>query len=117
MSFPTGIIAIDKGFSASPMAESSAGTNCAAPVIFNVVAGKANTTIAAGHIVYDVQVNATTSAPINQQFNVTLVLGSTTYGPLCIKTLVPPITETIDCRFDVGTVLPASPYTFKVTIH
>lgn len=117
MKFPTGMIATDKGFSAAPIAESSAGTSCTVPVIFNVLPGKANTTITAGDLVYDVQVNATTSAPTNQLFNVTLVIGSTAYGPLCVKTLVPAITETIDCRFDVGTQLPASPYTFKVTIQ
>jgi hypothetical protein len=117
MSFPTGIIATDKGFSASPMAESSAGTNCTIPVVFDVSPMEANTSIVAGDIVYDLQVNATTSASTNHLFNVTLVVGSTTYGPLCIKTLVPAATETIDCRFDVGVALPASPYTFKVTIQ
>jgi hypothetical protein len=117
LKFPAGILATDKGFSASSTAGSSAGASCASPVIFGVSPQKANTTIVAGHLVYDLQVNATTSAPLNTKFNVTLVLASITYGPLCIQTLVPPITETIDCRFDVGTVLPASPYTFKVTVQ
>lgn len=99
------------------MAESSAGTNCTVPVTFDVSPMKANTTIMAGDMVFDLQVNATTSAPQNHLFNVTLVVGSTSYGPLCIKTLVPSVTETIDCRFDVGIALPPSPYTFKVTIQ
>jgi hypothetical protein len=117
MSFPTGIIATDKGFSVSLTAQSPAGTNCTVPVIFNVLPLKAITNVVAGHMVYDLQVNATTSASTNHLFNVTLVVGSTTYGPLCIKTLVPAVTETIDCIFDVGIALPSSPYTFKVTIQ
>jgi len=111
-----GLVAIDKGFSVSPMAEGSAGTSCSSPVSFSVSPQTANTTIAAGDLVYDVQVNATLAAPANTQFNVTLVVGSTTYGPLCIQTLAL-LSGTIDCRFDVGTALPASPYIFKVTIQ
>jgi len=111
-----GLIATDKGFSVSPTVGSPAGTSCSNPVSFGASPQTANTTIVAGHLVYDVQVNATSGAPSNSQFNVTLVLGSSTYGPLCIQTLSL-LSGTIDCRFDVGTVLPASPYTFKITIQ
>jgi len=111
-----GLVAIDKGFSVSPTAEASAGTSCSSPVSFSESPQTANTTIAAGDLVYDVQVNATLGAPANTQFNVTLAVGSTTYGPLCIQTLAL-LSGTIECRFDVGTALPASPYTFKVTIQ
>ena len=111
-----GLIATDKGFSVSPTAGASAGTSCNSPVSFSVSPQTANTTIVAGHLVYDVQVNATSGAPANTVFNATLVVGSTTYGPLCIQTLAL-LSGTIDCRFDVGTALPASPYTFKVTIQ
>ncbi len=111
-----GLLATDKGFASSPTAGSSAGTSCTSPVTFGILPKTANTTIVAGHLVYHVQVNATASAPINTKFNVTLVLASTTYGPLCIQTLAL-LSGTIDCRFDVGTALPASPYTFKVTIQ
>ena len=111
-----GLIATDKGFSVSPTAGASAGTSCSSPVSFSTSPQTANTTIVAGHLVYDVQVNATSGASTNTQFNVTLVVGSTTYGPLCIQTLTL-LSGTIDCRFDVGTALPASPYTFKVTVQ
>jgi hypothetical protein len=111
-----GLIATDKGFSVSPTASSPAGTSCSSPVSFGASPQTANTTITAGDLVYDVQVNATSGAPTNKQFNVTLVVGSTTYGPLCIQTLAL-LSGTIDCRFDVGTALPSSPYTFKVTIQ
>ena len=111
-----GLVATDKGFSVSPTAGASAGTSCSSPVSFSVSPQTANTTIVAGDMVYDVQVNATLGAPANTQFNVTLVVGSTTYGPLCIQTLAL-LSGTIDCRFDVGTALPASPYTFKVTVQ
>jgi len=111
-----GLIATDKGFSVSQTAGAPAGTSCSSPVSFSASPQTANTTIVAGHLVYDVQVNATSGAPANSQFNVTLVVGSTTYGPLCIQTLSL-LSGTIDCRFDVGTALPASPYTFKITIQ
>jgi hypothetical protein len=114
--FPSGLIATDKGFAVSYTAGSSAGTSCSTPVQFGLTPKTANTTIVAGHFVYDVQVNTTVSVP-TAKFNVTLVLGSAApYGPLCIQSLGVP-NETIDCRFDVGPVLPASPYTFKVTIQ
>jgi hypothetical protein len=116
MNFPAGLVATDKGFSVSATAGSSAGTSCTSPVIFGVTPKTANTTIVAGHLVYDVQVNTTIGVPTTK-FNVTLVLGSASpYGPLCIQSLGVP-GQIIDCRFDVGTVLPASPYTFKVIVQ
>jgi hypothetical protein len=118
VNFPTGFLATDKGFSISQTAGASAGTSCNSPVTFGSTSKTANTTIVAGDFVYDIQVNTTGSGPASAKFNTTLVLGSTTYGPLCIQTPASPVSgQTIDCRFDVGTTLPASPYTFKVTIQ
>ena len=114
--FPTGLLATDKGFSAAPTAVSAAGTSCSNPATFNLNT-TANSNIVAGHLVYDVQVNATSGAPASTKFNVTFVLGSTTFGPLCIQTLAV-LSGSIDCKFDIAsTTLPASPYTFKVTIQ
>ncbi len=114
-----GLLAIDKGFSLASVA--SNGTSCSGPVTFGPSPGTANTNITAGHLVYDVQVNSTTSAsipPAGTKFNVTLVIGSNPYGPVCIQTPIPSVSgQTIDCKFDVGTALPASPYTFKVTVQ
>jgi len=114
-----GLLATDKGF--TRVLAASTATSCSVPVIFTVVPGIANTNIASGHLVYDVQVNSTTSAsipPAGTKFNVTLVIGSNPYGPVCIQTPIPSVGgQTIDCKFDVGTALPASPYTFKVTVQ
>ncbi len=114
-----GLVAIDKGF--TRVLAASTATSCSVPVIFTVVPGTANTNITSGHLVYDVQVNSTTSTsipPAGTKFNVTLVISSTLYGPVCIQTPIPSVVgQTIDCKFDVGTALPASPYTFKVTIQ
>jgi hypothetical protein len=111
-----GLIATDKGFSVN--AVGSAATSCSIPVTFGVVPGTANTLIVGGHLVYDVLVNSTGSVPPNTNYNATLVLASSTYGPACIRTPPSPaIGQTIDCKFDVGTVLPSSPYAFKVTIQ
>ena len=111
-----GLIATDKGFSVNAIASSV--TSCSSPVTFGAVPGTANTGIVGGHLVYDVQVNSTTSVLANTNFNATLVLASTPYGPVCIRTPASPANgQTIDCKFDVGTVLPASPYSFKVSIQ
>jgi len=112
------LLATDKGFTLAGSGSSATGTSCSSPIIFGGSPGTANTVITGGHLVYDVQVNSTTNAPVNTKFNVTLVLSSTTYGPLCIQTPASPANgQTIDCKFDVGTTLPASPYTFKVTVQ
>ena len=116
MKFPTGMIATDKGFSKAPATVSAFPASCSSPATFGVDTS-ANTAITAGDLVYDVQVNATGGLlPGNTKFNVTLVVGSTTYGPVCLQTLLV-LTGTIDCKFDVSTALPASPYTFKITIQ
>jgi hypothetical protein len=117
LSVTNGLVAMDKGFSVIPSGSLAVGTNCPGiPVLFGALPGTANTTIVAGHLVYAVQINDT-SAPTLTTFNVTLVLGSTTYGPLCIRTVLAGAGQIIVCRFDVGTALPASPYTFKVTVQ
>jgi len=114
-----GLLATDKGFSLASAASNS--TSCSSPVTFGPSPGIADTNITAGHLVYDVQVNSTSSSsipPAGTRFNVTLVISSTLYGPVCIQTPIPSVSaQTIDCKFDVGTALPASPYTFKVTIQ
>jgi len=117
VSVANNLVATDKGFTLAGSGASAAGTSCSSPIIFSGSPGTANTNITGGDLVYDVQVNSTTNAPVNSKFNVTLVLASTTYGPLCIQTPASPANgQTIDCKFDVGTSLPPSPYTFKVTV-
>lgn len=114
------LIATDRGFSYSSSPGSAAGTSCSTPVVFSSLPRVANTTISVGHWIYDVRLNATTSVPTTPaEFNVTLYLASGIYGPLCIETNARPVdnTQIIDCRFDVGTMLPSSPYTFKVTVQ
>jgi hypothetical protein len=119
MTVANGLVATDKGFSL--VLGASLATSCSSPVTFGVLPGNANTQLIVGHLAYDVQVNSTTSAtvpPAGTAFNVTLVLASNTYGPVCIKTPNPSVAlQTIDCKFDVGTTLPSSPYAFKVTIQ
>lgn len=116
LNFPAGLLATDKGFSAASAGVSAFGTSCSSPATFNIDT-VANTAISAGHFVYDVQVNATGSAPAATKFTVTFVLGSTTLGPLCIQTLAV-LSGTIDCKFDIGSnALPAPPYTYKLTIQ
>jgi hypothetical protein len=116
ISVTNGLIATDRGFSGN--AAASAATSCSSPVTFAASPGAANTAITGGDIVYDVQVNSTSGVAPSTNFNATLVLSSISYGPVCIRTPTSPANgQTIDCKFDVGTVLPSSPYAFKVTIQ
>src|SRR5437899_10959419 len=72
-----GLVATDKGFSLASVA--SNGTSCSSPVAFGPSPGTANTNITSGHLVYDVQVNSTTSTsmpPAATRFTVTLVVSS-----------------------------------------
>jgi hypothetical protein len=118
LSTASGLIAVDKGFSVASGAATGTGTSCTSPVVFSSTPGIANTTITAGHFVYDVQVNSTATATANAKYNVTLTLASTSYGPLCIQNAASPANgQRIDCKFDVGTALPAIPYSFKVTVQ
>src|SRR5438094_8003896 len=93
-----GLVATDKGFSVSPTAGASAGTSCSSPVSFSASPQTANTTIVAGHLVYDAHVNASSGSSTNTQVNVTFRAGSTTYGPLRMPTLNL-LSGTIDCTF------------------
>lgn len=114
------LVATDKGFAPALVgaSASSTGTSCSSPMVFGAVPGTANSAITTGHWVYDVQVNSTSTATPNAKYNVTLALASTTYPSLCIQDAATPINgQTIDCKFDVGTMLPTSPYSFKVTVQ
>lgn len=112
------LLATDKGFSLDISGSQAAGTNCSSPVTFGSVPKMANTTIAAGHLAYDVRLNSTSLAQPGAKYNVTLVLAQNAYGPLCIAIPASPTDgQTIDCRFDVGTKLPAPPFSFKVTVQ
>src|SRR5712692_1466109 len=108
------LLATDKGFTVASAGVNATGTSCSSPITFGPVTGTANTVIVLGHLVYDVQINSTAGALANTKFNVTFVLAGTAYGPLCIETPSPSVDgQTIDCKYDVGTSLPSSPYTFK----
>jgi hypothetical protein len=101
----------------SQASSTMSATSCSSPISFSATPQIANTSIVQGHWLYDVRVNSTASTATNTAFNVTFVLDSTTYGPVCIKS-GPSVGNNwiIDCRFDVGSALPASPYSYKVTV-
>ncbi len=112
----------DKGFSKAASTLPALGTgNCTTSVPFAAVARTANTAITAGDIVYDIQLNTTTGTPPSTCFTVTLVItpngGSpTTYQVFISTVAVPQPNQTIDCKFDIGTSLPTSPSSFRVTV-
>lgn len=119
VSVANNLLATDKGFSVAFSNSTSSGADCASPVQFGGSPSTANTSITEKDLVYDVQVNSTNNPALaNKNFTVTLVLGSTTYGPLCIEGAASPANgQSIDCKFDVGTALPTSLYTFRVIVQ
>ncbi len=111
--------ATDKGFTLATSSSSDNGLSCSGPIVFSSTPGTANTNITAGHLVYNVQVNSTSSAMPSHNFNVTFVLGASSYGPLCVQTPASPVDgQTINCEFDIGTnSLPSAIYSFKVVVQ
>ncbi|MBO0888668.1 hypothetical protein J2P12_06170, partial [Candidatus Bathyarchaeota archaeon] len=83
--------AVDKGFYIAAGGLNSTGASCSTPVTFAASPGVANTDITSRHLVYDVQVNSTSAGTPNRAFNVTFILGSIAYGPLCIRDSAAPI--------------------------
>ncbi len=116
----SGLPATDKGFNltSTAISASTSGTTCTTPTIFSSTPSVANNPIAGGHLFYDVRINQTSSATPATKFSVTFALGATTFASLCIQTLATPVNgQIIDCKYDVGTSLPSSPFTFKVTVQ
>jgi hypothetical protein len=112
------LVATDRGFSVASAGSIAVGTVCAHPVQFSSSPSTANTTITAGHWIFSVQVNSTTGIFANANYTVALTLASAPYAPLCIEgASAPANNDVITCNFDVGSTLPTSPYTFKVTIQ
>ena len=115
---PNGLLITDRGFAAAPSSAAANGT-CTSPIVFSSLLSVGNNGITSGDIVYTARVNSTASAPALTKYNVTFTLGSTQFVPVCIETAAVPLSgQIIDCKFDIAaTALPASIYTFKVTIQ
>jgi hypothetical protein len=110
----------DKGFS-KPSSGTAATGSCPSlgNVTFGPVPGAANNGITAGDIVYDVQVNATSNTPLVKCFTVTLSIAGSPDKSLTIASGILVLAgQTIDCKLDTGmTTLPASPFSFRVTVQ
>lgn len=111
----------DKGFTTATTNTGPTGTCPTGNVTFTSTPQTANNAITVGDIVYDVQVNTTASTPPNMCFTVTLALsigGTQTTKSVMIatdSTITP--AQAIDCKLDIGTsTVPASPFSFKITV-
>ncbi|HEV2118650.1 MAG TPA: hypothetical protein VGS11_00870 [Candidatus Bathyarchaeia archaeon] len=113
-----GILVGDKGFSKPSVGTAATGTCPAGNVTFGTSPGTANNLLIAGDIVYDIQVNATATTPLNKCFTVTLSISGFSPKTLTIASGTSVTAGwTIDCKLDIGTTsLPGSPFSFKVTI-
>ena len=114
---------MDHGYSRISATIPAAGTSCLSPVTYGASPGVANTPLAAGDILFDAQANTTALSTINTCYSATLYISSSIanqsqYGPVYVatgSTITPG--QTIDCKFDLGTALPASPFAFKITVQ
>jgi hypothetical protein len=117
------LIGIDKGFTKASSPASASGGSCANNVTFTTTAGTtATTAVTSNDYVYDIQISNTTQTPTSTCYQVALTLTSssgvqTTYGPLYIATTSTPLAwQPLDAIFDVGSNLPASPFSFLIRI-
>jgi hypothetical protein len=123
LSVNNGLLLLDRGYSKVSSTASPAGTSCVSPANFNGSPGVANTQLTSGDFLFDVQVNTTASSTINTCYTVTFYLSTgltneTPYGPVYVATSSSiTVGQTIDCKFDIGSSLPSSPFTFKVIVQ
>ncbi len=122
ISFTDNLKAMDKGFSKATAGSTAAGISCGSPVTFGGSPGTANNAIAAGDVVFTVQVNSTAAATASACFTVNLLITGTGGSQQNITVYLatdptPAGDEIIDCKFSIGTSLPTSPYSFKVTVQ
>ena len=123
VSVTNNLTAMDKGFAKAGSTISAVGTSCANNVTFTGSPGTANTALTAGRWVQNVQVNTTAATPVSTCFTVTLVLtpsgsSQTIYGPVYVATGSSVTSgQTIDCKFEVGSSLPVSPFSFQATVQ
>jgi len=73
-------------------------------------------------MIYVIQVNTTASTAASTCFTATLVITSSdspqqAYTVYLATDSTPVNNETIDCKFDIGSLLPTSTYSFKVTVQ
>jgi hypothetical protein len=117
------LLVTDKGFSKASSTQTASGTSCpGSPVTFGGSPSVANTNITSNDIVFDAQSNTTSITPGNTCFTVTFIIftsatSRSTYGPVYIITgATVTAGQTIDCKFDIGSSLPLSPFSFEVTV-
>jgi hypothetical protein len=120
LSVNTNLSSADRGFSKAASTMAAAGaSSCAGNVTFLVLAQSANNAITSGDIVYDVQLNTTGTTPSSTCYTVTLANTSSggspqTYRLYVATGLVVASGESIDCKFDIGSTIPASPFSFSL---
>ncbi len=116
------LLSVDKGFTKASSGLTATGLCPTENVTFTSTPTTANTTVTAGHIVFDAQVNTTTTTPALRCFTVTLDLSMSngSHSTYTVKIATGSSVSagwTIDCKFDVGATLPASPFSFKIIVQ
>lgn len=113
---------IDKGFATAAIPSGATGNCPSANVTFGITPGTANNAITTNDYVYDAQVATTASTPALTCFTVTLILTpnggpQTTYTLKVASGATITAGQTIDCKFDIGAVLPTPPFTFLARVQ
>jgi len=122
LNITSSLVGADKGFSkAGASSGQTAGPCPGSSVAFGASPGNATNAITASDIIYHVQVNTTDSTPPSTCFTVTLVITPSDDSPTTFNAYVSTgvsvvAGQTIDCKFDIGSSIPSSPFSFKVTV-
>ena len=113
---------IDKGFASATLPSTATGNCPSANVTFGITPGTANNAITINDYVFDAQVATTGSTPAHTCFTVTLTLTpnggpETTYTLKIASGATITAGQTIDCKFDIGALLPTPPFAFLAKVQ
>ncbi len=121
LSVTNNLAAMDKGFSKASSTLTVTGNCPTGNVTFSSSPQVANTNITLSHIIYDIQVNTTATTALLSCFAVMLTItpAGSSQQTSTVKVATGSSVSagwTVDCKFDIGTTLPPSPFSFKVTV-
>jgi hypothetical protein len=124
ISFSNNLVAADRGISRSTSGTADAGSSCGPSGNVTFTTGtiqQANIGLVVNDFVYSIQANTTTLTPNNSCFTVTLTIiasGNTNTYVLHLATSATVVADqAVNCIFDIGSTLPASPYSFSVAVQ
>ncbi len=117
------LTATDRGINRTTVSSGAIGATCGQNVTFTTGTLKvASTNLTADHYIYNIQVNATMNTAHLSCFSVTLTItpvgaSSSVYVLYLASGTSPDPNQAVYCEFDIGSTLPASPYSFSIAVQ